>query len=70
MSKEITGAPAYSTEFNSLMEKLKNREEAKKMSDQELHNLREALDGKEQGFPCSARKYPFCVVSCCACARV
>jgi hypothetical protein len=43
MSKEITGAPAYSTEFNSLMEKLKNREEAKKMSDQELHNLREAV---------------------------
>ena len=43
MDNKTAGAPAYSTEFNSLMERLKNREEAKKMSDQELHDLREAV---------------------------
>lgn len=43
MENKIAGAPAYSKEFNSLMERLKNREEAKKMSDQELHDLREAV---------------------------
>lgn len=30
MNDKIAGAPAYSTEFKSLMERLKNREEAKK----------------------------------------
>lgn len=43
MENKIAGTPAYSKEFNSLMERLKNREEAKKMSDQELHDIREAV---------------------------
>lgn len=43
MDNKIAGAPAYSTEFKNLMERLKNREEAKKMSDQELRDLREAV---------------------------
>lgn len=44
MNKEIAGGPAYSKEFNSLMERLKNRDTAKQMSDEELHGLRTAID--------------------------
>ncbi len=44
MNKEIAGGPAYSKEFSSLMEKLKNRDTAKQMSDEELHSLRTAID--------------------------
>ena len=42
----MNGATTYSTEFSSLMERLENREEAKKMSDQELHILREAINNE------------------------
>lgn len=44
MNKEIAGGPTYSKEFSSLMERLKNRDIAKQMSDEELHSLRTAID--------------------------
>lgn len=44
MSKEIAGGPAYSEEFNTLLDKVQNREAAKQMSDTELHCLRTAID--------------------------
>lgn len=44
MSKENAGGPAYSKEFIDLMERLKNRDTAKQMSDEELHSLRTAID--------------------------
>lgn len=44
MNKEIAGGPAYSKEFNGLMERLKNRDITKQMSDEELHSLRTAID--------------------------
>ncbi len=44
MNKEIAGGPAYSKEFNALLDKVSNREMAKQMSDTELHCLRTAID--------------------------
>lgn len=44
MDNKIAGAPAYSTEFNSLMERLKNRDMAKQLCDEELRSLRTAID--------------------------
>lgn len=44
MNKEIAGEPAYSKEFSSLMKRLENRDTVKQMSDEELHNLRTAID--------------------------
>lgn len=44
MSKEIAGGPAYSEEFNALLDKVNNRETTKQMSDTELHCLRTAID--------------------------
>lgn len=43
MNDKTAGAPVYSKEFDRLMERLKNREETKKMSDQELHDIGEAV---------------------------
>nr|DAW54230.1 MAG TPA: hypothetical protein [Microviridae sp.] len=44
MDKEIAGKPAYSKEFNSLMERLAYRDTTKKMSDTELRNLKTTID--------------------------
>lgn len=44
MNKEIAGEPAYSKEFSGLIRRLKNRDTAKQMSDEELHDLRTAID--------------------------
>ena len=44
MNKEIAEGPAYSKEFNGLIERLKNRDTAKQMSDEELYSLRTAID--------------------------
>lgn len=44
MDKEIAGKPAYSEEFNTLMERVKTRETTKQMADTELHCLRTAID--------------------------
>lgn len=44
MNKEIAGGPAYSKEFSGLLERLKNRDITKQMSDEELHSLRTAID--------------------------
>lgn len=44
MNKEITESPAYTEEFNSLMERLKERDNFKKMTDKELANAVYALN--------------------------
>lgn len=44
MNKEIAGEPAYSKEFNALLDKVNNREATKQMSDTELRCLRTVID--------------------------
>ena len=44
MDEKIAGNPAYSNEFKSLMERLKNRDMAKQLRDEELRDLRTAID--------------------------
>lgn len=44
MDNKIAGAPAYTEQFSSLMERLKERDEFKKMTDKELANAVYALN--------------------------
>lgn len=44
MDNKIAGEPAYSKEFCSLLERLDYRDTAKQMSNEELHDLRTAID--------------------------
>lgn len=44
MEKEIAGGPAFSEEFKELMRKIENRDTTKQMSDEELKNLKRAID--------------------------
>ena len=44
MDNKIAGSPVYTEEFNSLMEKLKERDNFKKMTDKELANAVYALN--------------------------
>lgn len=44
MEKEIAGGPTLSEEFKELMQKVENRDTAKRMSDEELSDLRKIID--------------------------
>lgn len=44
MDKENAGKPTYSDVYNSLMEKLKNRDMARQLWDEELRSLKTAID--------------------------
>lgn len=44
MEKEVAGGPAFSEKFKELMQKIENRDMTKQMSDEELKNLRRAID--------------------------
>lgn len=44
MKDEVAGGPAFSEKFKELLERIESREAAKKMSDEELKNLKRAID--------------------------
>lgn len=44
MEKEMAGRPAFSEEFKELMQKVENRDTAKRMSDEELSSLKKIID--------------------------
>lgn len=44
MKEEIAGGPAFSEKFKELMQKIENRDTTKQMSDEELRDLRRAID--------------------------
>lgn len=44
MKDEVAGGPAFSEKFKELMQKIENRDATKQMSDEELRNLRKAID--------------------------
>lgn len=44
MKEEIAGGPALSKEFEKLMQRIESRDTVKQMSDEELKNLKRAID--------------------------
>ena len=44
MKDEVTGGLAFSEIFKELMQKIESRDTAKQMSDEELKNLKRAID--------------------------
>lgn len=44
MKEEIAGGPAFSKEFEKLMQRIESRDTVKQMSDEELRDLRRAID--------------------------
>lgn len=44
MEKEMAGGPAFSKEFEKLMQRIESRDTVKQMSDEELKNLKRAID--------------------------
>lgn len=44
MKNETAGGPAFSKEFERLMQKIESRDTTKQMSDEELKNLKKAID--------------------------
>lgn len=44
MKEEVAGGPAFSNEFEKLMQRIESRDTAKQMSDEELKNLKKAID--------------------------
>lgn len=44
MKDEIAGGPAFSEKFKELMRKIESRDAIKQMSDEELKDLRRAID--------------------------
>lgn len=44
MNNEIAGGPAFSKEFEKLMQRIENRDTTKQMSDAELRDLKRAID--------------------------
>lgn len=44
MKNEIAGRPAFSNEFEKLIQKIESRDTAKQMSDAELRDLKRAID--------------------------
>lgn len=44
MKDEVAGGPAFSEEFKELMQEIVNRDTTKQMSDEELKNLKKAID--------------------------
>lgn len=44
MENKVAGGPAFSEKFKELLERIESREAAKQMSDEELRNLKKAID--------------------------
>ena len=44
MKDEVSGGPAFSKEFEKQMQRIESRDMAKQMSDEELKNLKRAID--------------------------
>ena len=44
MKDEVAGRPNFSKEFEKLMQRIESRDTAKQMSDEELRDLRKAID--------------------------
>lgn len=44
MKNEVAGEPAISKEFEKLMQRIDSRDTTKQMSDEELKNLKRAID--------------------------
>jgi thymidine kinase len=44
METKAAGGPAFSEKFKELLERIESREAAKQMTDEELHNLKKAID--------------------------
>ena len=44
MKDKVAGGPAFSEKFKELMQKIESRDTAKQMSDEELKNLKRAID--------------------------
>ena len=44
MKDEVAGGPAFSEKFKELMQKIESRDTTKQMSDEELKNLKRAID--------------------------
>ena len=44
MKDEVAGGPAFSEKFEKLMQRIENRDTTKQMSDEELRELRRAID--------------------------
>lgn len=44
MKDEVAGGPAFSEKFKKLMQGIVNRDTTKQMSDEELKNLKKAID--------------------------
>jgi len=44
MKDEVAEGPAFSKEFEKLMQKIESRDAAKQMSDEELKSLKRAID--------------------------
>lgn len=44
MKDEVAGGPDFSEKFKKLMQRIENRDATKQMSDEELRDLRRAID--------------------------
>lgn len=44
MKDEVAGGPAFSEKFKELMQKIESRDTTKQMSNEELKNLKKAID--------------------------
>lgn len=44
MKDEVAGGPAFSEKFKELMQKIESRDTTKQMSNEELKNLKRAID--------------------------
>lgn len=44
MKEEVAGGPAFSKEFEKLIQRIESRNAVKQMSDEELSNLRKTID--------------------------
>lgn len=44
MKDEVAGGPAFSKKFEKLMQRIENRDTTKQMSDEELRDLKRAID--------------------------
>lgn len=44
MKDEVAGGPAFSKEFEKLIQRIESRDTTKQMSDEELRDLRRAID--------------------------
>lgn len=44
MKDKVAGGPAFSKELEKLMQRIENQDKVKQMSDEELRNLKKAID--------------------------